>query len=55
MFDLKKSRELLNMIFENSSQKGIFGPNMRDSPNWSSTANSRSLQAAAINTFEKYL
>ena len=37
------------MIFENSSPKGIFGPNMSDSPNWSLTANSRSLQAAALN------
>ena len=36
------------MIFENSSPKGIFGPNMSDSPNWSLTANSRSLQAAAL-------
>ena len=31
------------MIFENSSIKGIFGPNMSDSPNWWLTANSRSL------------
>ena len=36
------------MIFENSSPKGIFGPNMSDSPNWSLTANSRSLHAAAV-------
>ena len=36
------------MIFDNSSPKGIFGPNMSDSPNWSLTANSRSLQAAAL-------
>ena len=36
------------MIFENSSREGIFGPNMSDSPNWSLTANSRSLQAAAL-------
>ena len=36
------------MIFENSSPKGIFGPNVSDSPNWSLTANSRSLQAAAL-------
>ena len=36
------------MIFENRSPKGIFGPNMSDSPNWSLTANSRSLQAAAL-------
>ena len=35
------------MIFENSSPKGSFGPNMSDSPNWSLTASSRSLQAAA--------
>ena len=45
---IKKSLELLNMIFENSSIKGIFGPNMSDSPNWWLTANSRSLQAAAL-------
>ena len=36
------------MIFENSSPKGIFGPNMSDPPNWSLTANSRSLQTAAL-------
>ena len=36
------------MIFKNSSPKGIFGPNMSDSPNWSLTANYRSLQAAAL-------
>ena len=36
------------MIFENSSPKGSFGPNMSDSPNWSLTANSRTLQAAAL-------
>ena len=36
------------MIFENSSPKGSFGPNMSDSPNWSLTASSRSLQAAAL-------
>ena len=36
------------MIFENSSPKGIFGQHMSDSPNWSLTANSRSLQAAAL-------
>ena len=43
------------MIFENSSPKGIFGPSMSDSPNWSLMANSRSLQAAALNMakFEK--
>ena len=45
---IKNSLELLNRIFENSSPKGIFGPNMSVSPNWSLTANSRSLQAAAI-------
>ena len=37
------------MIFENSSPKGIFGPNMSDSPNWSLTANSLSLHAATLN------
>ena len=44
---------LVNMIFENSSPKGIFGPNMSDSPNWSLTANSRSLQAAALKSSKK--
>ena len=42
---IKKSLELLNMIFENSSLKGIFGQNMSDSPRWSLTDDSRSLQA----------
>ena len=36
------------MVFENSSPKGIFGPNLSASPNWSLTANSQSLQAAAL-------
>ena len=36
------------MIFENSSPKGIFVPNMSDSPNWSLTGNFRSLQEAAL-------
>ena len=36
------------MIFEDSSAKGISGPNVSDSPNWSLTANSQSLQAAAL-------
>ena len=42
------------MIFENSSPKGIFGPYMSDSPNWSLTANSRSFQAAALNSLQRY-
>ena len=42
------------MIFENSSPKGIFGPNISDLPNWSLTANSRSLQAAALNCSHFY-
>ena len=46
-----KSFRFLEMIFENSSPKGIFGPNMSDSSNWLLTANSRSLQAAALNYF----
>ena len=40
------------MIFENSSPKGTFGPHMSDSPNWSLTANSRSLQAAVVLSFK---
>ena len=46
------AKQTPNMIFENSSPEGIFGPSMSDSPNWSLTANSRSLQAAALNCSE---
>jgi len=38
-----KSLNLLNMIFENSLPKGIFGQNIRDSPNGSLTADSEIL------------
>ena len=37
------------MIFENSLPKANFGQNMRDSPNGSLTADSRSLQTATLN------
>ena len=44
---------MINFIFfEISSPRGMFGPNMSDSPNWSLTAKSRSLQAAAIKRSE---
>lgn len=36
------------MIFENSLPKGIFGKNIRDSPNGSLTTDSRSLQVAIL-------
>jgi len=37
------------MIFENSLPKANFGQNIRDSPNGSLTADSRSLQTATLN------
>ena len=37
------------MIFENSVPKANFGQNIRDSPNGSLTADSRSLQTATLN------
>ena len=43
-----KSLELLNMFFENSLPKANFGQNIRDSPNGSLTADSRSLQTATL-------
>ena len=36
------------MIFENSLPKANFGQNIRDSPNGSLTADSRSLQTATL-------
>ena len=36
------------MIFENSLSKANFGQNIRDSPNGSLTADSRSLQTATL-------
>ena len=36
----EKSLELANMIFEDSSLKGIFGQNMSDPPKWSLTDDS---------------
>ena len=38
------------MIFENSLPKANYGQNIRDSPNGSLTADSRSLQTATLNT-----
>ena len=38
----------MNIIFENSLPKGIFGKNIRDSPNGSLTTDSRSLQVAIL-------
>ena len=43
-----KLLELLNTIFENSLPKTNFGQNIKDSPNGSMTANSRSLQTATL-------
>ena len=43
-----KSLKLLNMNFENNLPKGIFGQNIRDSPNGSLTADSRSLPTAIV-------
>ena len=37
------------MIFENSSSKGIFRRNIRNSTKWSLKCSSRFLQAAALN------
>ena len=37
------SLKLSNMIFENNVPEGILGQNIRDSPNGSLTADSRSL------------
>ena len=42
------------MNFENNFLNGIFGPNMSDLPNWSLTANSRSLQAAVLKTLSSH-
>ena len=39
------------MIFENSLPKANFGQNIRDSPNGSLTADSRSLQTATLKIF----
>ena len=39
------------MFFENSSLKGISGQNMSDPLKWSSTDDSRFLQAAVLNFF----
>ena len=39
---------ILNMNFENNLPKGIFGQNIRESPNGSLTADSRSLPAAIL-------
>ena len=41
------------MIFENSLSKANFGQNIRDSPNGSLTADSRSLQTATLKCLEK--
>ena len=40
------------MIFENSLPKANFGQNIRDSPNGSLTADSRSLQTATLNSWQ---
>ena len=42
------SLELLNMIFEYSSPKGIFKQNMSESPNGSLTDHSKSEESAAL-------
>ena len=41
------------MVFENSLPKAYFGQNIRDSPNGSFTADSRSLQTATLNTSKR--
>ena len=40
------------MVFENSVPKANFGQNIRDSPNGSLTADSRSLQTATLKNYE---
>ena len=40
------------MVFENSVPKANFGQNIRDSPNGSLTADSRSLQTATLNAVD---
>ena len=45
----QESLELLNVVFENSSLKGIFGQNMSYPPKWLLTDDSRFLQAVILN------